>query len=1621
MTARSGGSFYLDDVSVYCEASPPSVNLSILPTSGSENTSGTDITLTATASEAVSGDQTITIGLSGTAVAADFQSTPPTTITILDGQTVGNSTTFRVADDALNEGTQTATFTITGITSGGTAATIGTTDHVDFQIMDNDAPIISASGTLSAFSTNVGTASAFQSFTVSGDNLTGNLSVNAPTGYEVSLSSGSGYTTGTLTVPVTSGNVTGEPRDVFVRLTGAAVGSFSGNVAVSGGGATTVNVAAAGTVIDPNAATDLFISEYGEGSSGNSKYLEIYNNTGTSVDLANYRIEKVTNGGGAWNSGGNIPLSGTLVNNDVVVITQVTTDVPGGDITSAQVNWNGNDAVALSKNTGSWTVIDVIGVESVNPGTGWNVAGVTAATADHQLVRKSHVCGPNANWTSSAGTTTGNSEWIVTPYVTGAPATLGSHVGCTLTLPTVQVSLSSSTGSESTSTTDIVLTVTASAPVSGNQTVKVALTGTNVTTGDLTGFSSPVTVTILNGQTTGTMTFRVADDALTEATETAIFTLFDRSSGIELGTTIAANLTITDNDVPTSTASVIETQNGETLAISSLLTGNPVTTSNGVQVWRFRLYDGDGSSSDADGLPTIYTNWTITPSASNTVPDWDAVIQDRKFFLASDNSVISGGGITNPASILFPVASPFITVPDNGFVDVYLRITLKSTLPVGSDGKRFGFQIANGDVSVASSTTSSQLGSFTASSDGSKNVIDVAATLQFINAPTTVGLGDAFTITVSAIDANGNIDQDVTSAITLAQNSGTGTMSGGSTLNLVNGTRTWSGLAYDAEETFQVRATGGGYAAITANINVVDADYQLFDDFNRANSNAVGVPSSGGSTSWTEIGTTNDDGSRQSVNGGGLLLTGCNSDGTTGGQGMDQVLFNVENRYETVFDNADGIMTWMFNLKLNYGGSTSGWASNTYATAFILGCDQANVKNGTAKGYAVILGNSGSPDYIKIVRFGVGLTDAHTPIATSTSDNTANYYSVKVTFNPCNDQWSLYVRNDGTTAFSEPNSGTYGTAFTGTDNAHTSLDLKHFGAGWQHGGSCALTPNVIYDNFFIPNTPAAVADTKVWNGSAGTNWNTAANWGPCPGVPAITDNVVIPNLSNKPVVSGTPAAVCRSLTVNSGAELTINSNQNLTADNAVTNNGIIRVMNSGNFIQTTNSTSYSGSGSMVVQRQGTSSPTVYNYWGSPITNANVPGSNRYLYNSLVGTHSNADDNPADPGWQAYSGPMTPGRGYAATGAGLVTFTGTPNNADVPYAVTTSTQPMTSTVAGTRFNLVSNPYPSAISANAFINANGPAASLPTNRRIAGVLYFWDDDNSGSSGYSTSDYATWTTIGSVGGGGNTPQGSIASGQGFKVDAETSGNIVFTNAMRGGSNAQFFRLAEDDEFMDRLWLNISGSGNFNQTLVAFRDDATDLRDLMYDAYKVRGNAQMALGSVQANETFAVAAFPTLTSDRVVPLLTYVAQQGTYTFEADSVDGFEGFTIYLEDLLSGQLHAMEQGTTVAVQMGPEHEYGRFQLRFSPELVTGVNDAAGVMGRIIASEQGIRVMMGTDVSTTGDLLLYSLSGQLVSSRRLGVVAGTSDRLDVSGIPLGVYLAEFRSETGVINAKVMLQ
>ena len=80
--------------------------------------------------------------------------------------------------------------------------------------------------------------SAAQSFTISGSYLTADLSLTAPAGYGISLTSGGTYTS-TLTVPQTSGTV-GSTTVYVILLTGQTVGSYSGNITISSTGATSV-------------------------------------------------------------------------------------------------------------------------------------------------------------------------------------------------------------------------------------------------------------------------------------------------------------------------------------------------------------------------------------------------------------------------------------------------------------------------------------------------------------------------------------------------------------------------------------------------------------------------------------------------------------------------------------------------------------------------------------------------------------------------------------------------------------------------------------------------------------------------------------------------------------------------------------------------------------------------------------------------------------------------------------------------------------------------------------------------------------------------------------------------------------------------------------------------------------------------------------------------------------------------------------------------------------------------------------------------------------------------------------------------------------------------------------
>lgn len=174
--------------------------------------------------------------------------------------------------------------------------------------------------------------------------------------------------------------------------------------------------------------SDLFFSEYVEGSS-NNKALEIFNGTGSAIDLGvgGYNVQMFANG--STSAGLTISLAGTVAPGEVFVLAQSSAHasiLAQADQTNGAVTWyNGDDAIVLRQGT---TILDVIGQIGLDPGTQWG-SGLTS-TMDNTLRRKATVL---------AGDSVGDdafdpsAQWV--GYATDTFDGLGAHSGVTQAIP----------------------------------------------------------------------------------------------------------------------------------------------------------------------------------------------------------------------------------------------------------------------------------------------------------------------------------------------------------------------------------------------------------------------------------------------------------------------------------------------------------------------------------------------------------------------------------------------------------------------------------------------------------------------------------------------------------------------------------------------------------------------------------------------------------------------------------------------------------------------------------------------------------------------------------------------------------------------------------------------------------------------------------------------------------------------------------------------------------------------------------------------------------------------------------------------------------------------------------
>lgn len=436
--------------------------------------------------------------------------------------------------------------------------------------------------------------------------------------------------------------------------------------------------------------------------------------------------------------------------------------------------------------------------------------------------------------------------------------------------------------------------------------------------------------------------------------------------------------------------------------------------------------------------------------------------------------------------------------------------------------------------------------------------------------------------------------------------------------------------------------------------------------------------------------------------------------------------------------------------------------------------------------------------------------------------------------------------------------------------------------------------------------------------------------------------------TNSIIVNGSLNVTASLLRIDANKTLTVADKITTTA--TTTTKGII-VENNASLVQTNEPTEENVGDVRILRNTMPVYRNDYTYWSSPLTLSSSFSlfdlSPLTMFNKYMKWNHSANTQV----WQVISNgneDMVPGRGYIVRpptsynleGAGAptvynATFTGIPNNGTVTHAITGST-----TVD--KFNLLGNPYPSALNADAFLTENAAV--------LGGTIYLWTHNSAygASSGYAYSnDYATYNlgTGGTATAGGdgngtdnqNIPTGNIASGQSFFVKgiANGAGIATFNNSMRVvGSNNQFFRQNQQENIeRNRIWLNLKGeTQGFNQTLVGYVTNATNAKENGYDSESFGGN-QLTFYSILDTDKLVIQgrALPFSTEDTVA--LGYKSTiTGNLTVSIDQVDGlFENQNIYLQDNMLNVVHDLTEAPyTFETAIGTFDN--RFVLRYTPQ-----------------------------------------------------------------------------------------
>jgi hypothetical protein len=381
------------------------------------------------------------------------------------------------------------------------------------------------------------------------------------------------------------------------------------------------------------------------------------------------------------------------------------------------------------------------------------------------------------------------------------------------------------------------------------------------------------------------------------------------------------------------------------------------------------------------------------------------------------------------------------------------------------------------------------------------------------------------------------------------------------------------------------------------------------------------------------------------------------------------------------------------------------------------------------------------------------------------------------------------------------------------------------------------------------------------------------------------------------------------------------------------------------------------------------------------------------------------------------GVMDVARGYFATGDadGNKLFEGEINNGQIDVNVYETGNGNQANWNDDDWNLIGNPYPSALDLEAFY--------LENQTVLSGNFYFWVDDNSYGVSYDQSnDYAVYNSFSSIAANGSgLPTQYIGSVQGFWAVAQVDGVVSFKNSMRvNGNNTKYYKNQAQQNSV--VWIDLTNEHNhFNQMCLGFSESSTDSVDKAMDAPKMEEATGVAIASRLANHNYAIQAIarPASFESKWVDLFVATSLAGTHTLKASKFQNIpSNMNVWLFDSVTQAMVNLQQDS-YTVALDSNTYTGRFKVMF---------EQAGPIASTtehLDEESNITVYtnsVGIQVQEKGSSLIqevrvYNTVGQLVLQQQ---VNARSAVLPMEALSNGAYIVHVTAQNGELKQQKVL-